>query len=135
MIDITIISENKTGLLSLITKEFEARQINLADISAHVLGEKGVLTLSVEDALADSARTILTSLGYTPLVEASIILRLKDRAGALAEVAQILEQANINIHSLRIFHRKDGEVFVALTTDHPEKTREVLRDFDAREIR
>lgn len=132
MIDLTIICENKIGMLSSVTGEFEKRKINLADISVHVLGEKGIITLSVEDSFVNEARTIIASLGYTPLVEHSVIIRLPDRTGALSEVAHLLENASINIESLRIFDRKDREVFVALTTDNSAKTREVLRDFDAR---
>ena len=49
MIDITIICENKVGMLSFVTEEFKKQNINLADISVHVLGEKGIITLSLED--------------------------------------------------------------------------------------
>lgn len=134
MIDITIICENKVGTLSFVTEEFKKQNINLADISIHVLGEKGIITLSLEDTGESEARTIISSLGYTPLVEHSVIIRLPDCAGALSEVAHLLESANINIESLRIFDRKDKEVFIALTTNNAKKTREVLHNFNAKNI-
>ncbi len=135
MIDITIICENKVGMLARIAEEFEKRGINLVDIAGHVLGSTGTITLSVEDAAAEEARTTLASLGHAPLVEHSFIVRLPDRTGAIAQVAHLLGNAGINIEALRIFDRKDGEAFVAVTTDNPAKTREVLRDFDAKKTR
>lgn len=131
MVDITIICENKVGTLSHITEEFKRRDINLADVFAHVLGEKSIVSISVEDAVLNDSLDVVISLGYTPLVEQSFIIRLPDRVGELSKVAQILEDATINIEALRFFDRKGDEVFVALTTNNPAKTKQVLKNFSA----
>ena len=55
-----------------------------------------------------------------------LVLRLRDEPGALAQVAEKLKQAGVNIQSMHILNRHGGYAMIALTTNDRACTLEAI---------
>src|SRR3989338_5657580 len=108
MKEFTIICENEVGVLSRITDTLKEKNINITDITSHVVGDKGIVTLSVADG---------------------VVIKIKDKPGALAAVARKLKEAKIDIKTTHIVIREKNHAFVALTASNPKKMRKILKDY------
>lgn len=111
---IVIMVRDEVGVLSDITRVLAEANINLETINTQVNGEQGNVIISTDDT--DRALHVLTDAGYTAVTDDALLIRLKDEAGALAQVAQRFSEAGINIQSLHILDRMDGFATIALST-------------------
>lgn len=129
MKEFTIICENEVGVLSRITDTLKEKNINITDITSHVVGDKGIVTLSVADKDDYGALKALRKAGFTPLVEDGVVIKIKDKPGALAAAARKLKEAKIDIKTTHIVIREKNHAFVALTASNPKKMRKILKDY------
>ena len=56
----------------------------------------------------------------------SVIFRLPDRPGALAGVARLFGDHQVNVRTIHIVHRLAGQAVVAVTTDDDNRARSLL---------
>ena len=115
MTRIVIIARNEAGVIADIAGALANRGINIEDISAEAVGEKGAITLTADDH--DGALRALKDAGFKAVSDESLILRLRDEPGALARVADRFKQGGVNIRSLHIVDRRDGYATVAISAD------------------
>ncbi len=112
---IIVMAKNEVGVIADISKALAEHRINIETISAQGLDEEGIVTLTT-DAHDDALRA-LTNAGFKTVSDQSLVLRLPDQPGALANVAEKFKQAGVNIQSMHIVERKAGHTIVALSTD------------------
>ena len=74
----------------------------------------------------DHALAILNQAGFKAVSDEAVLVQLADRAGALAEVADELRSAGLNIRTFHIIERREGYVTAAVTTDDQEGARAAL---------
>ena len=55
-----------------------------------------------------------------------MVIELMDRPGELSKVAKRLAKAGINVESIHILNKDAKTTSIALVTDNPRKTSEVL---------
>jgi hypothetical protein len=125
---VTVICHDHAGVLFTIAEALKKARINIDDISAQSFGDKGAIIISVSRQNESQVVAILKRLGFTPLVQDGLVIRLVDKPGELAKVAKILKKAKINILTLHIISQKEGQVFMALITDEPRKSRTLLKN-------
>ena len=124
---ITIISDDKIGILADLSYVLGKERVNIENISAHAVGDKVVIYLTVNDY--NKALEVLKKNGFNVLVEKEIIIKLVDKPGQLSKITQILKEAKINIKNIYIVSRDGKETLVGLITDKPRKTKEVLKEY------
>ena len=109
----------------------------LAEVASAV-GEQGInilgcvgmgrstasVTMVTDDEKATSK--VLKDMGRDFEVNELILTTLSNKPGALAEMATQLSDAGINIISFYIMKMEMDAADVALTTDNPSKTKEIL---------
>ena len=123
---IIVMAKNEVGVLADISRALADEGINIENISAEGLDEKGVITLTT-DAYDDALR-VLTRAGFKTVSDDSLVLRLKDEPGALAKVAEQFKDAGVNIQSLHIIDRRNGYAIVALSAEDREKAESLVDD-------
>ena len=102
----------------------------VGDAGINILGCVGMgrsqasVTMVTDDEAATSK--VLESMGRPFETNELIITTLPNKPGSLAEMAGNLSKANVNIISFYIMKMEQDTADVALTTDNPSKTREVL---------
>ena len=118
--------------VSLTDKPGELAEVASAvgDQGINILGCVGMgrstasVTMVTDDEEATSK--VLKDMGRDFEVNELILTTLSNKPGALAEMATQLSDAGINIISFYIMKMEMDAADVALTTDNPSKTKEIL---------
>ena len=116
--------ENRPGALARVARALAERGVNIVHCAAGGAGDVGYAVLEAEDD--DVARDVLRSTGL-PFVEGTpVTVELPDRPGALADLAERLAAAGLDIHGLLIVGRRESRVIVAVTVDDERRAKEIL---------
>lgn len=124
---IIVIVPDEPGSLAHVTTVLGEANINIEMIDGRA-GEFGVIMLSTDDD--DEAMRVLLQANLRAITSDVIVFRLPDKPGALAGVAQLFSQRNINVRTIHIVHRLANHAIVAVTTDDDELARTLI-DADA----
>lgn len=111
---IVIIVRDRVGLIADIARALADANVNIESLDTEKTGEQGIMTLTTDDT--DRALHALREAGYRAATDDALIFRLPDQPGSLARVAERFKEAGVNIQSLHILDRGDGQATVALTT-------------------
>ena len=118
--------------VSLTDKPGELAQVASAvgDEGINILGCVGMcrstasFTMVTDDE--EATKGVLKSMGREFEVNELILTSLPNEPGALAGMATKLSDANVNIKSFYIMKMELDVADVAMTTDNPSKTKEIL---------
>ena len=127
MKQITIVADDKVGLLADISYILGKARINIESILVEVHGEKAVINLTLKDD--KKAISMLSSNGYRVLSSEVLVIKVADRAGELSKVSRMLQQANIHVESLYLLSRHGGHSLDAVTVSNPKKAAKVLAEY------
>ena len=113
--------EDRLGALSHLTHVLALRDINIEQIALVGSGAAALVALTFSDEIA--ARDALKEAGYSFTEGEPLLVQVDDRPGALAEMAELLAAAGVNVRSVLIVGRHEAKVDLALTVDDLEKAR------------
>ena len=111
---IVIIVGDRVGLIADVARALADAAVNIESLDTERTGEQGIITLTTDDT--DLALHALKEAEFRAVTDDSLIFRLPDQPGSLARVAERFKEAGVNIRSLHILDRRDGQATVALTT-------------------
>ncbi len=111
---IVIIVRDRVGLIADVARALADAAVNIESLDTERTGEQGIITLTTDDT--DLALHALKEAEFRAVTDDSLIFRLPDQPGSLARVAEQFKEAGVNIRSLHILDRRDGQATVALTT-------------------
>ena len=119
---------SKPGQLASLTQLMASGGVDIRSIDAQQESGRdfGVVRLVVDRY--DDALQLLRDAGYSPVTEDALLIHVKDEPGSLAKIAVRFSDAGMNVKSLHILHRSDGESLVSLVTDDNAAAREVVAD-------
>lgn len=121
---IIVIVPDEPGQLARVTVALAEEEINIEAIDGRRAGELGVITLTTDDD--DAALLALLKANLRAVTSDAVVFHLPDRPGALAGVAQLFEQHDLNVRTIHIMHRLAGQAIVAVTTSDDELARTLL---------
>ncbi|MFA6328812.1 MAG: ACT domain-containing protein [Candidatus Micrarchaeia archaeon] len=124
---ITVVAEDKVGLLADISYILGKARINIDSLAAEVQGNKCLIDISVKDEA--KATSLLTSNGYQVLQANVLVVRIKDEPAQMAQFASRLAKEKINTMSMRIITKENGYDTYALQVDHTAKAKRVLAPY------
>jgi hypothetical protein len=127
MKQITIVAEDKVGVIADISYILGKAHINIEAISAEVYGGKGVVNLTVKDE--SKAAKLLSASGYKVLESEIIVIKVKDEPGKLSEVSKLLKDSGVNIENLYLLTRGEGVSIDAISVDKPKKAKKILAKY------
>lgn len=121
---ITIIHEDRIGLIAELTELLEAQGINIDRIDA-ISGDR---TATIRITTSDYTKTlaVLNASGYRALPMETILVRVDDRPGALARISRQLSDHAIDIRGITMVQQFEGYTVVSITTDNDDRARGVL---------
>ena len=127
MKEIMVVTQNRAGLLADISEILAAHGTNIETIDADEVHDTAVIELTVDRY--DEALQRLRDAGFHAITEDALLVRLEDEPGALAKVARVFKDANIDLRSVRFIRREGGYAFVAIATDRTAEARALVHDF------
>lgn len=126
MKQISIVVENRSGILAEVTNIMAENGINIENIEAETVGNSGIIIMTVDKY--DLALKKLRDASFNAITEDSLLIRLKDEPGALAKIAKEFKDANINIRSFHIISRDGDNSIAAISTERTAKAVELVKD-------
>jgi len=127
MKEISIITDDRVGLLADISYILGKAKINIESIAASAVGGKAVLSIVVRDY--DRAKGVLENSGFKISAGNVIFVKLEDKPGMLAEIAKMLADAGINVENLHLVSKDGKHTIVGLTVANPRKTKALLAEY------
>ena len=123
---IMIINKDRKGLVAEISELLGQNKINIDSIDAH--SEHGFAQIRLFTSDNDQSLSILNESGFKALPDENILVRIKDKPGALGHISRTLSEKNINIRNITMIEQNEGSNIVAIVTDKDAETREILHD-------
>jgi hypothetical protein len=127
MKEISIITDDRVGLLADISYILGKAKINIESIAASAVGGKAVLSIVVRDY--ERAKSVLENSGFRISAGNVIFVKLEDKPGMLAEIAKTLADDGINVENLHLVSKDGKHTIVGLTVSNPKKTKTLLADY------
>ncbi len=127
MKEISIITDDRVGLLADISYILGKSRINIESIAASAVGGKAVLSIVVRDY--DKAKQVLENSGFRISAGNVIFLKLEDKPGKLAEVAKALADSGINVENLHLVSKDGKNTIVGITVSNPKKAKGLLSEY------
>jgi hypothetical protein len=128
MSKITLVTQDRKGLLVDITTALAQADVNIDSISAQNYDTDAVLHLHLSDV--HKGLTVLQEAGFTVVSDDLITVRVPDQPGALANLAKILsDDGALQIHGVSTLQRQQGHSVVAIDTSDNDKARQLLQQY------
>jgi len=123
---ITIVEQDRVGLLMDISYILGKEKINIESITANAVGGKAVITITVKKG--DEAKNILTKNGFHVMEEDVLMAEMDDKPGELANLAKLFKENDLMMSNLYIVSKDGKKTIVAIKTDKLKKAKRVLHD-------
>jgi hypothetical protein len=124
---ITVVAEDKVGLLADISYILGKSKVNIDAINVDVVAKKAVIVLTVADST--KARAVLEASGYKVAESNMVVIKLPDQPGELSKITGMLAKQSINIENVLTLTRDGKETVLAVAVDKPKKASEILKEY------
>lgn len=124
---LTIVADDKVGLLADISYILGKAKINIENISVDVVGGKAIITIGVSDK--ERTKSVLEAANYKVNDVESIVVKLQDKPGELSKITNLLAKEGINITNVHMITKDGKNTIIALIVDKPRKAELLLKDY------
>ena len=115
---------SRPGVLAKVTHALAEAGVNITALCAGDAAGRGKLRILVNNP--GKARRALRAAGFRAAEEPAFVIRMRNRPGTLARVAERVAQARINIKSAYAT-TAGGSAAVVMTVSSPSRAKRVLR--------
>ena len=123
---VTIVSNDRVGLLADISYVLGKTGVNIESLNVDVIGERAVITLEVRDP--PRAKDTLEKNGFSTTDLKSIVIKLANPAKSIGEVTEMLESENVTIKEKTLLSSDAHDGIFAILVDKPRKASKMLRE-------
>lgn len=127
MKQITLVVDDKVGLLADISFILGKSKVNIEAISVGLVGGKAVINLSVKDY--KHAVDVLSANGYKCLESDVLVVKLSNKPGELAKMSKLLVEEGVNIENVTVLSQGGGFSLYGLKVDKMAKAEKALAPF------
>lgn len=127
MRSITVVSDNKVGLLAEISYILAKSNINIETMDFDIVGKKAIVSLTVADS--ENAKQVLSSSGYQIGEDNCLFIKLIDKPGEFNRIAGMLSHEGINIERVHMITREGKKTILSLVVDNPEPAAKILGQY------
>ena len=121
---LTVSLKSRPGVLAQLARTLADAGVNIASLSADAASGRGKIRVVVSDA--GKAKRALRRAKYRASEEPAFVVRLRNKPGALARVAEKLAKARINIKSAYATTAGRAGATVVFTVGSAKKARKIL---------
>ena len=122
---LTVSLKSRPGVLAQLARTLADAGVNIVTLSADAVSGRGKIRVVVNDAV--TAKRALRRAKYRFSEEPAFVVRLRNKPGALARVAEKVAKGRVNIKSVYATTAGRGSATVVLTVGSVAKARKILR--------
>jgi hypothetical protein len=127
MKDFAVKLTNKPGDLARVAQALARRGVNIKALAGLSIDGTALARILPEDAVA--ARGALEAANIRCTESEVHLVLLENKAGVLADVANRLGEAGVNLEAIYVTGIADDLVELAIVGDDPKKTKKILEEF------
>ena len=125
MRNVTIVADDKVGLLADISYILAKSKINIDTISVDVIGAKAIISLGLSDSAR--GRQVIEAAGYNVENPDSVIIKISDKADELNRVTTMLAKEGVGVKNATILTKDSTNAIVALTVDKHKRAVAIMK--------
>ena len=123
---ITIVADDKVGLLADLSYILAKTKINIESISVDVVAGKAIISLSLSDSTR--GKEVLENAGYKVEETNAIVIKLADKPGELNKMTTMLSKEGVNITNVRMLSKDGRTTVLSLLVDKPKRASSILKE-------
>lgn len=124
---VTIISDDKVGLLADISYILGKAKINIESINVDVVGDKAIVNLAMSDN--SRGRDVLEASGYRVTENDTVVIKLDDKPGELNRITALLSKEGVSIENVHMLSKDGKNTVLSLRVDKPKRALNLLKEF------
>lgn len=125
MKQVTIISEDRVGLLADISYILGKSSINIDGLCVDVIGGKAIISLEVKDP--EKAKSVLENNGFRATHPEAIVIKVSN--GSMDRITEMLEDEKIRVTGMSELSSDENDRVFAIHVDKPRKASKMLGPF------
>ncbi|MEK6978693.1 MAG: ACT domain-containing protein [Candidatus Micrarchaeota archaeon] len=127
MKSITVVADDRVGLLADISYILGKARINIESVSVDSIGGKAIIVLTVRDT--QKTADVLQKSGYSISEANVLVVKLSDQPGELSKITAMLVDEKVNIQNVHMLSRDGKQTVLALMLDKPKKAEKLLAPY------
>jgi len=124
MREFVIQATHRPGEIGRVANVLAKVNVNLKSVAAVAFGNQGLIRIVPDDVEATRGALQQANLRFEEHDVVTVLL--ENRAGELADMADKLANANVNLHAVYLTGRVDDLVELAVIADDPKKAKKLL---------
>ncbi|MBU0591216.1 hypothetical protein KKF81_02010 [Candidatus Micrarchaeota archaeon] len=126
MKQITIVADDKVGLLADLSYILAKAKINIETINADAVAGKSIITLGLSDTVR--GKEVLQSSGYKVEDTNAVIIKLEDRPGELNKITATLSKEGVAISNVRMLSKDGKTTVLSMLVDKPKRAMNLMKE-------
>ncbi len=124
---LTIVADDKVGLLADISYILSKSRINIESVNVDLVSGKAIITLAMSDVV--KGKSVLEASGYSVEGGESVVVKLSDQPGELSRITGILSKEGINIENVHTLSKDGKNTVLSIRTDKPKRAASILKNY------
>ncbi|MEW6035651.1 MAG: ACT domain-containing protein [Candidatus Micrarchaeota archaeon] len=125
MKSITIVADDKVGLLADISYVLAKSKINIDTINVDVVGGKAIISLGISDPA--KGKQVVEAAGYKVEDPNAVVIKLPDKPGELNRITNLLSKEGVNIQNVHTLTKDSVNTVLSVVVDKPKRAALILQ--------
>ncbi|MFH1785685.1 MAG: ACT domain-containing protein [Candidatus Micrarchaeota archaeon] len=127
MKSVTIVADDKVGLLADISYVLAKSKINIEAINVDVISAKAVITIGLNDVAR--GKQVIEAAGYKVEDPEAIVIKISEKPGELKKFTDNLTKEGVGVKTSTVLTKDNVHLIVALTVDKHKRAVAILKDY------
>lgn len=127
MKQLTILTENKPGILAKVATLLGGQGVNMESITAETFADSAIIHVITSDF--NTAKSLVEKNGFKTVDSEILLFEIIDRPGELGKVATYLANEGINIENIYLLSRKKDKAVLAMKLNDPVKAKQLFKNY------
>ena len=123
---ITLVSEDRIGLVADVSTVLGEAHINIESASFEIVSDQAIMRITVKDSHAKLANEVLQKTGFNIAPPEGLLVEIPNKPKQLASLTRMLAEAGISIKSTQQLLATPSEVTFIIVVDEHEKAKQII---------
>jgi hypothetical protein len=121
---ITVVADDKVGLLADISYVLAKSKINIESVNVDVVAGKAIITIGIHDPV--KGKGVVEAAGYKVEDPNTIVIKVRDAPGEFERVKEIVAKEGVRMEKSHILSNDGKIAVISVTVDKPKRANTVL---------